>query len=122
MPPLVNCGQRLPGKFGVSESFVPTDSSYGQIGSPVRIGAEAPICRARPTGEIVEFGHRLFPRKGTAFFQEWLLPIFRLSVAARVDKFLELTIGDLVAVDPETWKREDGLNLACRRGRHPHHS
>src|SRR5499426_4775372 len=66
----------------------------------------------------MKFEHGLLPRERMALPEKWLLPKLPFAVAARIHKFLELTIGDFVAVHPETRKRNTGLNLCGRRGRY----
>src|SRR5437870_7957328 len=116
MPPLIDCRQCLAGKLCVGHGFVPADSGRGKIGGSLGIGAQGPICGSGPACQVVKFEHGLLPRERMAFLEKWLLPILRFAVAARVDKFLELTIGVFVAVHPEYRKRNTWLYLFGRSG------
>src|SRR6266850_7982156 len=57
-----------------------------------------------------------------AIFDECLFPVLPLSVTARVHELLELTVGDFIAIDPESRERNRRQNVRGWRARHPNHS
>ena len=97
---MVDRRQRLAGPARIGRGFVPADAAHRVVVLPGRIGALFPGGGPRPSGAVDQERHRLRERDRPAVLHERLLPPLRPAVPAVVQKALEVTIGDLVLVDP----------------------
>src|SRR3974377_138100 len=119
--PMKDRWQALVYELGIRRSLIPTDAAHGIIVLPLWIVPEVPGRRRRSIGLIDKQGHGLFKGEGPTVSREWISPILLITVAARIDEFLEFDVGDLILVDQEIielHRRESGDAHVPRRNVH----
>lgn len=94
-------GKALAGKLAIGGRLIPAHPVHRKIGSALGVRAELPACRSRPSGPVPKLDHRLFPGDLVPLLDdEGMPPVLRPPVATTLDEALELSIGDLVPIEP----------------------
>src|SRR5262249_18499741 len=99
--PMVQGREALAGEFGEGSCFVPAHTGDRIIALPLRIVAQFPCGRTRPSSPIVEPLHRSLKREGVAvFFVKPIHPVFWIGVASSRHKLFVLSARNFVLVHP----------------------